>query len=451
MRQTDKISFGLKTFLLLTLYFLWLEIAIPFKISVFKVFLLISVVLFFVKLLFDGRYMIRGKIRFSKVNLLLFFILGLYIVIDLIGMIYSPVKTFAFTKYAVVIPMVVLILMFYFTIETKQDINNILLAMGLGSITIALYTLLAYFVFTGIKVSYYTQLSLIKDYNISSTLILMGAVITLIMIIQSKFQGKTKFILFTLVSIICSPVIYLSGSRRSLILIFAEGAAIVLYYLFASFRDRKKFTKTIGLTIIMLIFTSLSVIGTQTLLKTQSQEIKKDKILNPMHENDLSVKYESLQNGRALVRREYIWGLAFKDIKNSNFKQKLIGKGSSYDCYMYTYVYEKEMNSLYSGKVGKLGDMHPHNGFLSDLLNGGIVKLIVSIGVWIAVLIQLIVLLSKDIDKLMLVLLSWGTIFSNMMMSGRYGYIYYKEFWMTLLITFIFIELKNYNNKISDI
>lgn len=46
MRQTDKISFGLKTFLLLTLYFLWLEIAIPFKISVFKVFLLISVVLF---------------------------------------------------------------------------------------------------------------------------------------------------------------------------------------------------------------------------------------------------------------------------------------------------------------------------------------------------------------------------------------------------------------------
>ncbi|EGO86887.2 membrane protein, partial [Clostridium botulinum C str. Stockholm] len=156
--------------------------------------------------------MIRGKIKLSKINLLFIFILGLYIVIDLIGMIYSPVRIFAFTKYAVVIPMVILILMFYFTIETKQDINNILLAMGLGSITIAVYTLLAYFVFTGIKVSYYTQLSLIKDYNISSTLILMGAVITLIMIIQSKFQGKTKFILFTLVSIVCSPVIYLSGS-----------------------------------------------------------------------------------------------------------------------------------------------------------------------------------------------------------------------------------------------
>ena len=451
MRQTDKISFGLKTFLLLTLYFLWLEIAIPFKISVFKVFLLISVVLFFVKFILDGRYMIRGKIKLSKINLLFIFILGLYIVIDLIGMIYSPVRIFAFTKYAVVIPMVILILMFYFTIETKQDINNILLAMGLGSITIAVYTLLAYFVFTGIKVSYYTQLSLIKDYNISSTLILMGAVITLIMIIQSKFQGKTKFILFTLVSITSSSVIYLSGSRRSLILIFAEGAVIVLYYLFVSFRDRKKFIKTMLVTIIMLVVTSLSVMGTQALLKTQSQEIKKDKIVNPMLENDLSVKYESLQNGRALVRREYIWGLAFKNIKDFSFKQKLVGKGSSYDCYMYTYVYQKEMNSLYSGKVGKLGDMHPHNGFLSDLLNGGILKLIVSIGVWIAIFIQLIVLLSKDIDKLMLVLLSWGTIFSNMMMSGRYGYIYYKEFWMTLLITFIFIELKNYNNKISDI
>ncbi|WP_242846042.1 hypothetical protein [Clostridium novyi] len=237
MRQTDKISLGLKTFLLLTLYFLWLEIAIPFKISVFKVFLLISMGLFLIKLILDGKNMIRGKLKFSKVNTIFLLILTLYIVIDLVGILYSPAKVFAATKYAVVIPMAVLILMFYFTIESKQDIKNILLAMGLGSVTIATYTLLAYFVCTSIKVSYYTQLSLIKDYNISSTLILMGVTIILTLIIQSKFQGKVKFILFALVSMICSPVIYLSGSRRSLILIFAEGAVIVLYYIFASLKN----------------------------------------------------------------------------------------------------------------------------------------------------------------------------------------------------------------------
>lgn len=451
MRQTDKISLGLKTFLLLTLYFLWLEIAIPFKISVFKVFLLISMGLFLIKLILDGKNMIRGKLRFSKVNTIFLLILTLYIVIDLVGILYSPAKVFAATKYAVVIPMAVLILMFYFTIESKQDIKNILLAMGLGSVTIAAYTLLAYFVCTSIKVSYYTQLSLIKDYNISSTLILMGVTIILTLIIQSKFQGKVKFILFALVSVICSPVIYLSGSRRSLILIFAEGAVIVLYYIFASLKNRKKVLSTFCIAIAMVALTGASVIGVQSLLKTQSEDIKEVKVVDAVNENGLTTKYESLRNGRALVKREYIWGLAFKDIKSSNAKQKFIGKGSSYDCYMYTFVYKKEMNSLYSGKVGVLGDMHPHNAFLSDMLNGGIIKLVVSIAVWLAILIQLIVLLKDDIDKLIIVLLPWGTIVSNMMMSGRYGYIYYKEFWMITLITIIFIELKNYNNKISDI
>ncbi|KEH98036.1 O-antigen ligase family protein [Clostridium massiliodielmoense] len=451
MRQIDKISLGLKTFLLLTLYFLWLEIAIPFKISVFKIFLLISVVLFLVKLILDGKHMIKGKLRFKKVNVIFLLILSLYIVIDLLGVLYSPAKVFAATKYAVVIPMAVLIFMFYFTVESKQDIKNILLAMGLGSVTIAIYTLLAYFVFTSIKVSYYTQLSLIKDYNISSTLILIGVTMTLTLIIQSNFQGKIKFILFALVSMICSPVIYLSGSRRSLILIFAEGAVIILYYIFASLKNRKKVLSTIAIAIVMVSFTGASVVCVQSLLKTESQDIREGKVIDAVNENGLTTKYESLRNGRALVKREYIWGLAFKDIKGFNIKQKFIGKGSSYDCYMYTYVYKKEMNSLYSGKVGILGDMHPHNAFLSDMLNGGIIKLVVSIAVWLAILVQLIVLLKDDIDKLMIVLLPWGTIVSNMMMSGRYGYIYYKEFWMIALITFIFIELKNYNNKISDI
>src|SRR3712207_6770874 len=100
MRQTDKISLGLKTFLLLTLYFLWLEIAIPFKISVFKVFLLISMGLFLIKLILDGKNMIRGKLRFSKVNTIFLLILTLYIVIDLVGILYSPAKVFAATKYA---------------------------------------------------------------------------------------------------------------------------------------------------------------------------------------------------------------------------------------------------------------------------------------------------------------------------------------------------------------
>jgi hypothetical protein len=105
------------------------------------------------------------------------------------------------------------------------------------------------------------------------------------------------------------------------------------------------------------------------------------------------------------------------------------GKGTGYDKYLYSRLYSTESD-------------YPHNTFLSDMLNGGLLKLGIMTSMCWLIFKQVVVVGRKDRKTAAILIVAWLTIFSNNLITGS-GIVFYMPFWIFLSLNYIAVHIAN--------
>lgn len=425
-------------FIIVTVFLIWLQMMLSCDIVYHKVTFVVSCILF-------ALYMVMGfgKIkdiwteRTGEERRLIIAIIA-YMAIDIVGIFYSPVPLFGAYKYTTILPMVFMCIMIISMSSDCRWHDYVFLSIGLASLCISIYCYGAYFFMDRSGLLYHKRISLIKDYNVFSTCILMG-MLMLLYYAGRIGEGKGEvYIISLLVFIINMPVVILSGSKRGFLL--AIFILIGYIYIKRPWRDGKKGVVFLcALLILVPLFTRSVSLALQKTYSEDYNDSLKTSVDIPKEVN-IKSNYKTIYNGTALGKRPAIWNIAIKEISSFNISSLLTGNGTGYDCYIYNQKYTEEMDRLYgNGKAAQLGSMSPHNAFLSDMLNGGIIKLCVSIYIWYCVFLNLYIMYKKGLQPkgfIYAIGAVWAIIFINSMISGSYGYIYTKPFWIFITLLF---------------
>lgn len=449
----------LKNMVLLTLLLTWVDIVVDFKIP-------IHLILMIGTLIFTVYYIIINKIRLNSfinkcfsnsLNKCFFIILNIYILWDLISITYSPVKVYSILKYKSIIPMYILYILICFILEEKSDIYKILLVIGVGSIIISSVSLLSYFNIIPLEIPFKGIICLLDDYNISSITILIGTFILLILAFDINKNFIRAILYINVIGIITIPVIYNGGSRRAVLLLFFDTFIILSYYILKLKKIRRLNLKSVTIIVISSILIGLITMLTQITVKqysvqqnyTENKEKDKEEFV-PKDGYDVNDRYKTIYKGGALSKRREIWKIALKDLSKFNKKELLVGRGSGYSSYIYSDIYYKDIQKLYSNnRKGELGGNHPHNSILIDALDGGVIRTALGIILGVMILLQNIRIFKKDILLGVIQFLILITVFSDVMISGRYGYIYLKTFWILISLNFAIVNVCGNYNKHS--
>ena len=417
-----------KTFIILNIYFLWLESVIPRLTHVFTfnrlffvcVLASFSVYIFISKLKHKNKF----SINVNKPNTVLFTVLSIYIFLDLLGTLYSPIPRESLSRYFTILPMITLITICYFIFNTKKDINSIFLSIGVSALTVCIISLYFYFFGQGFIFSRNYTISMVRDYNVFATYIIMG--IALLIVNISRID-KSKFFKITFIALISSisiTTVILSGSRRGVLLLGLIIFVIILYF-GKSFLKKSRFNKykkriyvyfILALCIVLLSFLVFNLFNS----------------FNASN-NFISKRYKTILSEMLFSTRVVRWQFSIDKFLQYNWAEKLIGRGSEYD------------KQLFYTEFGanKLGSDYPHNMFLTDILNGGIIKVSVLMVLCIIIIKELLNI-SKRSEKsfFLMLLIAWIVIgFNNFISSG--GILTYKPFWIFLFLTAACTRLDN--------
>ncbi|MGI6776578.1 MAG: O-antigen ligase family protein [Acetivibrionales bacterium] len=343
-----------KALLILTIFFLWVEMVTPPLVLGMKInfmLLKISLVFFVFHILISKQKM---KVAIKPLNKWLVIMLSLYFLLDLLGIIYSEIPVFSIERYKGHIAAAVLSALIIMQFDSKREIYGVFIVLGCASTTISILSAWAFFSGSMENFVYSSRVSLFTDYNTFGTQIIIGTGILLSVLINSSLSRVLSVPLAVMAAVFNATIVLLSGSRRSVLLLVVVSFIITFHYITALFRKKRLVQAVAGL----VVFCALAFFVFTMVM----QEFKTLDLYNGL---SLTKRYDTLYSIEGYNSRLARWALAFEEFNRYNLPGILFGKGTGYDSYYYSRVFTAELNSEY-----------PHNMFLSDLLNGGLVKMV---------------------------------------------------------------------------
>lgn len=367
----------------------------------------------------------------------------LYLSIDFINFLTSDYKNLAISKYKVVLLMLFICGAIYIYAKNRHKEFNIFLSLGLCSIFICIISFVNYFIVRLYPIYYTLRLSLRSDYNMYSVAILTGLVC---IFYYYKEKNKKPWLLYFGIIPLCSSCVVLSGSRRGFLFLIT----FLLLFLVTDILpfDKKTVLKKVGIYLIIALeifcFVFISSKALNNLYEKHGIFINSDnEIIKIENETSYANRLKTISEGNFLTKRIAIWNEAYNEIRGFDKKSLVFGKGNGYDIYIYSENTNEEISNLYDMEKNKF-NLSPHNFLLSDILCGGLIRLSVSIVFWVFVCLKLLRLIFKDKMMSFLYILPLAMVFANSFISGRYGFLYDKYFYIFLTLLVI---SKNQKNK----
>lgn len=377
---------------------------------------------------------------------------GVYFVWDGITILYAQDLVALLDKYLVwaKISALCFCLIFYFVLvcidkSIRVKIDLIFLDLGMTSILISIIAYMGYYgkFFT----EYDKIMTTIPDYNSFATGILFGYISIIYEIVFCKcLKFTVKLFLISLSSIICIPAIYLSGSRRGIILLFVFicWLGFYIFYKLVIKVESKNLIKNILLYVIMVLIISSICIAHIEFFKGYSTEIAKGNSAN------IDERIESISNGLGI--RLVIWETTFEWYDELPFINKLIGGGASYHMDIFNNIDDpknKELVEYYQIDTGTTRWMRPHNFLLEDLMAGGAVKVVIVLSILLFVLIEVVKgLISGNKSYNLLMLSLYLVLLANLMMGSQFGIFGNRYTWIFLIIDF---AIKKMDDKFGNV
>ncbi|MDO5718532.1 MAG: hypothetical protein Q4P34_06070 [Tissierellia bacterium] len=454
--STGKIERILNFLFLLTIYFIPMETAMNLHIigflSAYKIPFILLCLLYIFYLFSDFKY----NTLVAKENFLnafkkyrwAFISLFLYFTFDIISLLWTNDILFSLKKYITILPMVILLFYanryFYgagIDEQKRHERLKILSAVfALMSLTISSITWIIYLIFG--RTHYIMRMSLQLDYNQYILPVLLGYIAGIYVINYFK-DDISKIIYFSTFSIITLPLLFTSGSRRTILIYMPIYFILSLFSFISSLKNKAKKSYLISFilaVVLVLGFHYLIIQGYQIKSRNIYEEMKKAAeksgidIPSATHDNskelirdfrkeqDLDFISNTIESGTAVGKREMIYSVVIDEIKSYSIKEWLIGKGGSHQTDLFKT--EKALERFKSmDKYSKEWNYsHPHSMIFVDLLNGGLIKLSLTISFILSIFYYTIkIALRKNYKELILILLFGGVHLSNQIIDSIYG------------------------------
>lgn len=341
------------------------------------------------------------SIRDSLLNFYPLIPLIAYIIFDLASLAWTNNDAYIVNKYRIMVPLIVLLIYgIYHFYDRKLSVEEklargqrLVLSLGICALVLALIVHLHLMVYG--RTYFILRTSLQFNYNRFAQSLMLGYFAGIYLI--SRIENKNKYIIFVLYSVLILPLLYTSGSRRFIIMYIPAFLFISIPFIIEGiqkFREDK-------LAIVLAIFS----IGLVLLINNFAiglfmdrsldlyNEIRSDLenngedypsamerpypgIVHPFRkEQPLTRVQGSIGSGEAANQRAAIYDIVTNRLDNFTRQEWIRGAGGSeqYD------VFQSDYAKRVMEEEGIDSIAHPHSFIFIDLLNGGIIKLAITL------------------------------------------------------------------------
>lgn len=421
----------------------------------------------------------------------LFLFCVIYFLWDTVNLFYAQDPGFLYDKYKVwsKIGLLSLTIIYYVNPlhnagDILRKIKNIILNLGLTGCAICIIANIGYY--TGIYTQSIRAMITVADHNVFSSYIMIGFIAVCYLIVNDLNIDLNKRLVFLLAILsICAPVLYLSGSRRTIILLYCFAFFFAIYVIYILQRETQvRRLRTLAKSILFLaivialcivqvrFFDNFSdkryeektneVIVNQEIedegIKTDENYLAQD--TNIVEENiqsnienseehaikqeeNIDYYVETIIDGSGMDLRKMIWKAAVNWYREMTIEQKIFGGGASYSYDVFNDIsnpINKDVVEHYGVKEGTTRWMGPHNFLLSDLLTGGVIKLLIDFLIMGDVIITLFRMIKKAKEGQVFGIMLFNlyiVLFVNLMLGSAYGIFGPRTIWIVLSLTFV--------------
>lgn len=367
----------------------------------------------------------------------------LYLLWDLVTWLYSEQRDLMVQKYPIVLVSLIISAGVLIYADDIVRLERVKFFIGLSGLALAGAAILSFYFPTLYPVYYSLRLSLRSDYNMYATAVYIGGVTWMSRTMDRRDVDIGHLIVQFITYSIFVTVLVLTGSRRILIVLPLWVAAFITMLI----KQIQNFThNTLKSAAIVLggiaIACSLSLIMVDG-IHTEMENRKEQKGSYGSAEGGSATSYveriDSTVQGSFLTKRLVLWKIAFKEITSLQGKEVIFGKGGGYSMVMYDQI-GAPLDEVYPDRAKRIGALSPHNMVLSDILDGGIIKMTLLLAMLLALLLNIMEFAGRYPVKGRLYVLVFTTIALGSLISNKFGLPYDRYYY--IFTTLLLLERK---------
>lgn len=279
---------------------------------------------------------------------------------------------------------------------------------------------------------YGRRLSLRLDYNLFAQVLLLG-------LAAGEVLWHTNARCRSTLWLGLAPSVLLSSSRRGAVYLMALWAAAAGLLLTERLRQQKGKTGKAVLCWLAEQLTLLLCVLLLTLLGQWALSLRFEQLAPEQQQQVTSSaaaleRYQPVEGGES--KRKLLWELAIRQYRGYSAAEKLFGRGFGADALLYRISDDPRLLQAYPPQSRER--LSAHNFLLTDLLNGGLVQMVLGVSVWLLLAIYLIreylpaLLRSGSLWLGLFLGFGFGMVLLNSLMSCRFGFLYDRTFWVLL-------------------
>ena len=269
---------------------------------------------------------------------------------------------------------------------------------------------------------YGRRLSLRLDYNLFAQVLLLG-------LAAGEVLWHTNARCRSTLWLGLAPSVLLSSSRRGAVYLmalwaaaaglFADGAAAA-----AKGQKGKAVLCWLAEQLTLLLCVLLLTLLGQWVLSLRFEQLAPEQQQQVTSSAAALERYQPVEGGES--KRKLLWELAIRQYRGYSAAEKLFGRGFGADALLYRISDDPRLLQAYPPQSRE--QLSAHNFLLTDLLNGGLVQMVLGVSVWLLLAIYLIreylpaLLRSGSLWLGLFLGFGFGMVLLNSLMSCRFGF-----------------------------
>lgn len=367
----------------------------------------------------------------------------LYFCWDLVTWLYSDQRNLMAQKFPIVAVMLVISAGVLIYADDVVRLERVKFFIGLSAVVLAGGAILNFYFPYFYPVYYSMRFSLRTDYNMYATAVYIGGVTWMSQTMNRREVDIGRLLVQFVTFGIFVTVLVLSASRRILVVLPLWVAAFITMLIkqIQNFTHNTLKSAAIVLGgIAMACSVSLLLIdGVHT--EMANRQTQKGSYGSAEGGNATSYveRIDSTVQGNFLTKRLVLWKLALQEISSLEGLEVVFGKGGGYSMVMYDQI-EEPLDQIYPDREKRTGALSPHNMVLSDMIDGGLIKMTLLLALLLTLLFNVMEFAGRYPVKGRLYVLVFTTIALGSFISNKFGLLYDRHYY--LFTTLLLLERK---------
>lgn len=353
-----------------------------------------------------------------------------YLAVDLFSFLYGPGRAFAWQKYKAAAPFAFVGLCICICCRGERERERVLKAVCWAS---AVSGAAAWISVIGggalIPLCYSWRMTLRRDYNMFAVALLSGLFTSAYL--AAKKPSPLRIWACALLWAELLPEVWLSGSRRALLMLVPGGALLLGVLLYRAGREGKKaLCRALAALAVAAALTALLAPAAGALMERRYE--RQGPVAAEGGGTTAAQRYETAVTGGLFSKRALIWRAALREAASYRGAQVLLGKGGGWNILLYDTVEDPELEAAYAYLDGAKGLLSAHSFLLADFLEGGLLRLLSGAAALAGYGFAALALWRSDGADGAFYGVMLAVVLVDNLVSNRFGLLYDRMFWLFL-------------------